>query len=81
MMFLCDVSRCSRLPRLPVCRKVFFTKLFDKWVNTGARHFPPSGLVSYLQSFAQGRFHLAILIGPAGLAKSRTARRVLGADV
>jgi hypothetical protein len=38
-------------------------------------------LVSYLQSFAQGRFHLVILIGSAGLAKSRTARRVLGADV
>jgi hypothetical protein len=38
-------------------------------------------LESYLASFARGHFHLVILVGAAGLAKSRTARRVLGRDV
>jgi len=38
-------------------------------------------LESYLHSFASGHFHLVILVGAAGLAKSRTARRLLGRDV
>jgi hypothetical protein len=34
-----------------------------------------------IRRFARGHFHLVILIGSAGLAKSRTARRVLGDNV
>jgi hypothetical protein len=37
-------------------------------------------LDSYVRSFAQGHFHLVILVGQAGLAKSRTARHALGPD-
>src|SRR3954447_16411628 len=34
-------------------------------------------LEQYLQAFAQGHFHLLILVGPGGLAKSRSVRAVL----
>ena len=35
-------------------------------------------LEAYLRAFAQGHFHLLILIGAGGLAKSRTVRAMLG---
>jgi hypothetical protein len=35
-------------------------------------------LEQYLQAFAAGHFHLVILVGSGGLAKSRTVRAVLG---
>ena len=35
-------------------------------------------LEQYLQAFAAGHFHLVILVGAGGLAKSRTVRAVLG---
>src|SRR3954453_4923646 len=34
-------------------------------------------LEQYLQAFAQGHFHLLILVGSGGLAKGRTGRAVL----
>lgn len=37
-------------------------------------------LDQYLQAFAQGHFHLLILIGSGGLAKSRSVRACLGGD-
>src|SRR4051812_20289101 len=35
-------------------------------------------LEEYLRAFAEGHFHLLILIGPGGLAKSRSVRAALG---
>ncbi len=35
-------------------------------------------LAEYLEAFAQGYFHLLILVGAGGLAKSRSVRAVLG---
>ena len=35
-------------------------------------------LGEYLRAFAQGHFHLMILVGAGGLAKSRSVRAVLG---
>src|SRR5262245_3468872 len=35
-------------------------------------------LEQYLHAFAQGHFHLLILVGAAGLAKSRSVRAILG---
>jgi hypothetical protein len=35
-------------------------------------------LEAYLRSFAAGHFHLLILVGSGGLAKSRSVRAVLG---
>src|SRR5450759_5725774 len=35
-------------------------------------------LEEYLRAFAQGHFHLLILIGSGGLAKSRSVRAALG---
>jgi hypothetical protein len=35
-------------------------------------------LEEYLRAFAQGHFHLLILVGSGGLAKSRSVRAVLG---
>lgn len=40
-----------------------------------------SHLSQYLQAFAQGHFHLLILVGGAGLGKSRSVRAALGDDV
>ena len=37
-------------------------------------------LEQYLQAFAKGHFHLLILIGAGGLAKSRSVRAVLGSE-
>jgi hypothetical protein len=37
-------------------------------------------LEEYLRAFAEGHFHLLILIGSGGLAKSRSVRAVLGGD-
>ncbi len=38
-------------------------------------------LEAYLRAFAQGYLNLVIVVGQAGLAKSRTVRAVLGAEV
>ena len=35
-------------------------------------------LKEYLAAFAEGHFHLLILVGSGGLAKSRSVRRGLG---
>jgi hypothetical protein len=35
-------------------------------------------LEGYLRAFAQGHFHLLIVVGPGGLAKSRSVRALLG---
>jgi len=37
-----------------------------------------AALASYVSAFAQGHINLVILVGPGGLAKSRTVRSVLG---
>src|SRR5258708_20881881 len=37
-------------------------------------------LEDYLRAFAQGHFHLLILVGAGGLAKSRSVRAVLGGN-
>lgn len=48
----------------------------------GALHIATyARLEQYLRAFASGHLNLVILIGPAGLAKSRTVRSVLGSDV
>jgi hypothetical protein len=37
-------------------------------------------LDQYLEAFARGHFHLLILVGPGGLAKSRSVRAALGGE-
>ena len=48
----------------------------------GALHIATyARLEEYLRAFASGHLNLVILVGPAGMAKSRTVRSVLGSDV
>ena len=58
-------TRRQGRPKKPLAHKVLHLTTYDR-------------LEGYLRAFAEGHFNLLILIGPGGLAKSRSVRAALG---
>lgn len=56
------------------------TSSHDGWPPGAALLTTYAELETYVGAFSAGHINLLILVGPPGLAKSRTVRRVLGSD-